>query len=416
MTRVRVGIISPSLWRGGAEQWMLSLIEHCDSAQIDWLGVAVRYEQHAHGPMHAALRRRVSVAVGPEALDALYAQADVVLLWGVGTGDQRVPPRPRSCRVALVSHGVGHWTARVFERPDEADVLLGVSPAAVSPIPLEYRQQSRVILNCYEPARIVPTGQRAALRAAWGVRPGETVVGYLGRISVEKNPEALIHLATASPDVRGVLVGSGGTEHLRRMAEHRGVADRIAFHGEVRQPGDVLSAFDWLLLPSHEEACSITLLEAWAAGVPAIATPVGVVTEHPDLVRLVVASPTGEQLADALARDRANPDEVQARLDRARQVATMVYSPARFGREWTEFLVSQANLLDHRALRARRDVFANVPPSPQGQIGRAAACAERSHKHSWHARCLAGVGGLSPHHVVGADDCCACLDGRGECS
>ncbi|MDR3638795.1 MAG: glycosyltransferase family 4 protein [Isosphaeraceae bacterium] len=409
-TRIRAGIIAPGLWSGGAEQWMYSLFRHCDPARVEWLGAAVLYEQHAGGPMRDVIARHVPVGAGPEAVDALYAHADIVLIWGIASADQRIPPPPRSCRVVLVSHGMGHWTARVFDRPEQADALVGVSPASISPMPPEVRDRTRIILNCYEPQRVIPTGQREQLRASWGVRPGEKVVGYLGRISPEKNPEALILMAAACPDVRGVFVGGGSTDHLRQCAKVLGVADRIVFHGLVAMPGDVLAAFDWLLLPSHEEACSITLLEAWAAGTPAIATPVGVVTEHPELVRMVATSPSGPQLATALARDLINPAGVQARIEQAREVALATYSPSRFGGEWTDFFVDLAGTQAERPPLG--NVFAALSSVKSDMMARAAACPNRS-RRNWHAICRAGVGGIAPHHVVTAEDCCGCLERGG---
>lgn len=409
--RVRAGIVTPSLWRGGAEQWVLSVLESCDRERVEWAGLAVAYEQHAYGPMRPEMERLVPVGDGPAALDALYAHCDVVLLWGVGTPDQRVPPRPRPFKLALVSQGVGHWTARVFERPEDADALVGVSPAAISPIPVEYRRRAKVILNCYDPKRITARpDSRGALRAAWGVQPHETVVGYLGRISPEKNPEALIRLCAAAPHVHGVFVGWGENEHMVRVVKEHGVGHRVTFHGEVGRPGDVLAAFDWLLLPSHEEGCSITLLEAWAAGVPAIATPVGVVTEYPDLVRMVAIAPTGEAMAAALRRDAEDVAGTRLRVERARAVATTEYTPEVFGRNWTDFIVSLAGEPRERP-PGPANPFAGLPASRRARVLRAAACPHRSRKESWHAVCEASVGGLAPHHVVTADDCLSCLNG-----
>jgi glycosyltransferase involved in cell wall biosynthesis len=356
--------------------------------------------------MREVIARHVPVGAGPGAVDALYSHADAVLIWGIAGADQRVPPRPRPCRVALVSHGMGHWTARVFERFEQADALVGVSPASITPMPPEVRGRARVVLNCYEPERVVPSRPRAELRAAWGVRPGETVVGYLGRISPEKNPEALILLAEARPDVRAVFVSGGETDVLRGRARERGVADRVVFHGPVSLPGDVLAAFDWLLLPSHEEACSITLLEAWAAGVPAIATPVGVVTEHPELVRMVPTNPTEVALAAALAKDLADPGGVRRRVALARETVEAEYSPARFGREWTDFICGLAGDVPERGPAG--DVFKGIVAPQAATIERAAKCPHRS-RRNWHARCLAGTGGVAPHHVVSADECVACL-------
>jgi len=342
---VRVGLVTPGLHRGGAEQWMLSMIDHCDRSRVHWVGMAVLYPQHHDPRTQAAFHRRVPVGVGGGAVEELYRRVDVAVVWGINGLDQRVPERPRNPKVVLVSHGIGPWTARVFEQSEEADAVVAVSRAALAPMPAEARDRATVITNCHEPSRIVPKGSRDAARGAWGAGPGETVVGFLGRLSDEKNPAALVELAAAAPGVRGVYVGTGaGEAALRSLAASRGVADRIVFHAAVDAPGDVLAAFDRLLLPSHEEACSITLLEAWAAGVPVLATPVGLVPEHPDLVRLLPARPTGEQTRAALEQDLADAGGTGERVGRAKRVAEAEHSPQLFGREWTRFLVELGGL------------------------------------------------------------------------
>lgn len=341
---VRVGIVTPGLLRGGAEQWMLSLLDHVDRARVHWAGVAVRYEQVDPG-MRDEFRRRAPVAVGEAAVDALYRRVDVAVVWGVASWDQRMPARPRTPRIVLVSHGVGPWTGRVFGTPDQADAIVAVARAAVGPIPAPHDARAAVIPNCYEPNRIAPQMRRAELREAWGVAPGETVVGFLGRLSDEKNPDALVALAAADPRVRGVFVGSGGAEaRLRRQAAAAGVDGRVVFHGPVEAPGAVLEAFDAMLLPSHEEACSVALLEAWAAGVPVLATPVGIVPERPGLVRLLPRDPSGPAIAAALAEDLADRDGTTARAARGIVVACEEYSPERFGRAWTELLAAEGRL------------------------------------------------------------------------
>lgn len=339
--RVRVGIVSLCLQHGGAEQWIMSLLRHCDPAAIEWTGVAVRYPEYAYGEMHEIVEREITVGVGPESVDALYAASDVALVWGIESSAQRIPPRPRTCKVVLVSHGVCDFTSNVFKQPGPSDAAVAVSAAAVGPIPLDW--QPSVIPNCYDPERLTADpSARDSLRAQWGVRPGERVVGFLGRCSREKNPEALVHLVASSPATRGVFVGIGDTEPLGQLAGELGATDRVVFHGPVLHPGYVLSAFDHLLLPSHQDASAITVLEAWAAAVPVIATPVGVAAEHPDLVRRVPLRPTGEQLAEALARDLADIAAVANRVERAQALARDRFGPQRFGEAWTRYLLEVA--------------------------------------------------------------------------
>jgi UDP-glucose:(heptosyl)LPS alpha-1,3-glucosyltransferase len=69
-------------------------------------------------------------------------------------------------------------------------------------------------------------------------------------------------------------------ETARAEATRLGVADRITFFG-TRTEGmaEFYAAADLFVLPSQYEATPLVVLEAMAAGVVAVATPVGVVPE-----------------------------------------------------------------------------------------------------------------------------------------
>jgi glycosyltransferase involved in cell wall biosynthesis len=412
--RVRVGIVTPGVYRGGAEVWMHSLIRHTDPAKLDWRGIAVLYPGHIDPTMLDEARGLTRVGFGPEAVDELYASVDVAIVWGVTAWEQRTPPRPRGCRVVLVSHGIGPWTAKVFERASEADAFAAVAKAALNPMPVDVRSAAVVIPNCYEPGRVVAeAGAREHLRDEWGVEPGETVVGYLGRMSDEKNPLAAVALADSNPSVRVVFVGGGLGEKGVRAAvasEPEDVQRRVVFAGPVSHPGDVLAAFDALLLPSHEEACSLTLLEAWAAGVPVLATPVGIVPEHPGLVRALPMRPTGGQIAQALAADRADPDGTCARVARAKATAEASFAPGAFGAAWTELIAAEGAKAQSTAKVVRRVVTAPPAASELEVLGVVAKC-PHAKVCSCKSRGLVACqpGGRRPGQKVHPSVCQGCL-------
>ena len=341
--RMKVGIVTPGCFVGGAEMWMLALLRGCDHRQLTWHGVAVVYPQHVYPPMADEMARYCPVARGPAALDQLYAECDVVILWGVAAYDQRIPPRPRRSRIVMVSHGIGPWTARVFDGAANADAWVAVSSAALGPIPEPYRSRAVVIHNGVERGRLVPRIGRNEQRERWGVARDRKVLGYLGRLSDEKNPKALAEAVAALPGKWvGVQVGDGlGVEGV--TAHARATAPGRVYHpGATNDIGSALAAFDEMLLPSHEEACSLTCLEAWTAGVPLIATPVGLVPEYPDLVRIIPCGATGKQIAAAVLADANDPNGTRERTRSARAIAREQFSAPVFAANWTRYLVALA--------------------------------------------------------------------------
>jgi len=132
---------------------------------------------------------------------------------------------------------------------------------------------------------------------------------YIGRIAREKGLyETLQGLRLAHElgvDTRLVIAGQGGEEdRLRRYAQALGVGQRVVFAGSVfgADKVKILAGADVMLLPSYSEGLPYALLEAMAAGVPVIATPVGAI---PDVVSngihgFLVPPRDGKAIAEAL--------------------------------------------------------------------------------------------------------------------
>jgi len=101
-------------------------------------------------------------------------------------------------------------------------------------------------------------------------------LGYVGRLSVEKNIALLVTVAKELREmqvpVRFLIVGQGGDEALLREqlpeAEFAGVLRGVAL-------AEAYADMDIFLFPSHTDTFGNVVLEALASGVPAIVTPGG---------------------------------------------------------------------------------------------------------------------------------------------
>ncbi|MBI2618400.1 glycosyltransferase [Candidatus Kaiserbacteria bacterium] len=97
--------------------------------------------------------------------------------------------------------------------------------------------------------------------------------------SIDTVIEALVHLPQR---VHFLILGSGSEETaLKRIAEERGVMNRVRFLGEVQQQDipKYLKASDIFIRPSRSEGMGISFVEAMAAGVPVIATQEGGISD-----------------------------------------------------------------------------------------------------------------------------------------
>jgi glycosyltransferase involved in cell wall biosynthesis len=109
-------------------------------------------------------------------------------------------------------------------------------------------------------------------------RPGEVVIGTVAGLRVVKNLPRLVRAFSAmtGKSARLVIVGEGPqSERIAAEARARGVAGRVLMPGFLSEPARWIGHFDIFALSSDSEQFPISLIEAMAAGLPAVATAVG---------------------------------------------------------------------------------------------------------------------------------------------
>lgn len=125
--------------------------------------------------------------------------------------------------------------------------------------------------------RYIPNGIEVARFDAPARPPGRLVVGTVGAFRPEKNYARLLRAFAASgADADLVLVGDG--PERRRLALLAGTllpAGRVQFPGRTDAPESAYRGFHIFALSSDTEQMPLSLMEAMAAGLPAVATDVG---------------------------------------------------------------------------------------------------------------------------------------------
>lgn len=198
------------------------------------------------------------------------------------------------------------------------------------------RNRLRVIGLGVNPPPPVTDAEVTALRARL-LGDGDRVILTLVRLAHQKGVDILIdcvqRLKQTHPGWRFIVAGDGPDEDkLKALAAAKGVTDVLSFIGRTSEPHLHLRAADLFLLTSRWEALPFTIVEAFQAGCPSVATAcsgvvelidhqVGRVTPIGDVPAICAA--VEDMLADeprrramaaaALARsreDRFNPDWV----------------------------------------------------------------------------------------------------------
>jgi glycosyltransferase involved in cell wall biosynthesis len=106
------------------------------------------------------------------------------------------------------------------------------------------------------------------------------VVGAAGRLSPEKGFEVLVKAAAVvvkkDPSIGFVLFGDGPLRGaLERQISQLGLEQQFILAGFSSELDRYYPSFDLVVLPSHTEGLPNAALEAFAAGVPVVATAVG---------------------------------------------------------------------------------------------------------------------------------------------
>ncbi len=205
--------------------------------------------------------------------------------------DRRVL-RQMDCVVA-VSHGQAKKVLRSGVQPSKMNVIHNaVHPRTADDVQSEYADRLRGLFH--EPPRLI--------------------VGAAGRLSPEKGFDVLIDAAATvsrvHPQAAFVLFGDGALRESLQAKIHAGGLDEkfilAGFHADYHS---YLPHVDLLVLPSYTEGLPNVVLEAFAAGVPVVATAVGGTPEVVEDGRCGYLVPPGDaaelagRIADVLSDD-----------------------------------------------------------------------------------------------------------------
>jgi glycosyltransferase involved in cell wall biosynthesis len=135
--------------------------------------------------------------------------------------------------------------------------------------------------------------RRNEYRRALGISGSQKIVGFVGRLVFQKNPELLLdcaaHMLKRRRDLGFVVVGGGPLlESLKREVVRVGIQEHFIWLGDSEEVYAAMATFDLLVVTSRYEGVPLVVLEALAVGVPVVSTDVGAIREQcGDYVRLV---------------------------------------------------------------------------------------------------------------------------------
>jgi len=338
---------------------MISLGRCCDPKRIEWTGVALTDGAPASDELCREMAAYMPIYSGPSpwgespfivrcpsaqaALDAVLAEADVLITWGIENLPELIgAPRPR---VIFVSHGGGQNASRAIQNSESgATHFVAVSEPARRLFSPDVRDRAAVLHNGVDVPRCTPTRTREQTRSLWGMGEDHRLIGYVGRYSSEKNPLAAAWaVANLGKDYRAIYAGEGWMEAELRRDVGRIAGQKALFIPPDRQVADVLHALDAFVLASPAEGFSLSVAEAWYCGVPVVATRVGAVRELEQqfgpLVSPVPVHPSPGALAAAV-EDALSPEFRRDVVPRAQAMVCHHFTAAAMAGRWMNYLES----------------------------------------------------------------------------
>lgn len=208
-------------------------------------------------------------------------------------------------RVIAVSSEIGRELVRNGAKPDRVTTVLNG---------IDHHQFTR------------RRARQAAIRASFGFRPADVVLGAVGRLEPQKRFDILLdtfaRLHRRRPETRLMIVGDGSLKAaLDAQRAALGLQDSVMLLGHVADVVPVHHAFDLFVQSSEYEGTPNAVLEAMAMESPVVATDAGgtaELVEHGVHGRIVPIH-DGDRLYDAIEEALCQPERTCEMMQRARR-------------------------------------------------------------------------------------------------
>ncbi|MGI6205759.1 MAG: glycosyltransferase family 4 protein [Anaerovoracaceae bacterium] len=288
---------------GGAGRALLTYLKYMDRNE---------YEAAAAVPKGSLLTERINalgikvfeVDIAPDksydhaAVKALEQvineyKPDVVHTHGSLSG--RIAGRRCGCAVVYTRHSVFPVSKKISKGPGKlinkivnehyADRIIAVSPAAVDNLTESGISDEKIEIVFNGVERLTPSSDdiKEKLRTEFGIKPGEFTASLLARVIDYKGQLDIVDAAEIlkknHPSFKILFAGTGESSFMQEVQDKidsLGLHDNVLMLGFRKDVADILSITDVQLNASYgTEATSLSLLEGFSLGIPAVASDYG---------------------------------------------------------------------------------------------------------------------------------------------
>lgn len=298
---IKVGFATPHLVMGGVTTTTLQQIKHAQ--KCDWVGVYVP----DGGKVEGEIARQMPPLMS---LEQLAEKSDVIYTWGSVAPQMGLLKSSTNKPVVYGIHFSGPWAREALLHVSEhVDLFWCITARTASVIPEQHRNKARIVRIGCDLSSLHQQRSTEEVREAWGLSHDEIAVGFVGRISWEKNVLAIAEAVATLPSAKLVCCSpqSFDSSNWMKLRVEEILGGRVIWTDSSRDPmPDVYRGIDCLVVASLEEATPVVTLEAWACSCPVVTTPVGIMLEleslYGQLVFRVPHNPSPTELANGIIK------------------------------------------------------------------------------------------------------------------
>lgn len=290
---------------GGAERFYCRLVAGLQAnlqgvLAVNPPGSAVALEIGTAAPQHHLRMRSIWDPLARLALKRLIKQTQPAIVQTFMGRATRLTRLPRTGAAVHIARLGGFYDVRHYSH---AHYLIGNTQGICDYLIREGvpAQQVFHMPNCVDVAPPAAPSSREAIRAQLHLDQDDWLLMFAGRLHENKGVQHLLDALAVMPQtiagrrIHLALLGDGGLrDTLHAHAQSLNLADRVHWCGWVSDPDPWYASADAFICSSIHEPLGNVVLEAWAHGIPVVATrtdgPVEICTHETDALLVDVGS------------------------------------------------------------------------------------------------------------------------------
>lgn len=144
-------------------------------------------------------------------------------------------------------------------------------------------KQIVTIANGVTPLKKLTADEKKAVLAPYGAED-KKAVGIVARLEEVKDHKTFLlaaqRVVAVREDIQFYIVGDGSLkEELQKLSEELNIAKNVTFTGFLAEVEEIESALDLSVITSTSEALCLSIIESMSAGIPAVGTDTGGISE-----------------------------------------------------------------------------------------------------------------------------------------